>query len=150
MLTFGHAIVQDGDDVDVLGTFEKRGHRRAVAALLEAESALDAAAAALTDAVAALPAGSGRKPVGWGEPPAVSGEILIARHLVARIALRCLSADYAGESADADATAEYADEQLCLAARNLAADAAARAEAAKVAPVPSLPLEWPAGAEGKQ
>ena len=109
-----------------------------IATLLEAETALDAAATALTEAVSALPADSGRRPVGWGEPPAVSGEILIARHQVARIALRCLSADYAGESADADATAEYAAEQLALAARNLAADAAAQAETAKVAPLPSL------------
>ena len=100
-----------------------------VAALLDAETALDVAATALTEAVDALPAGSGRKPVGWGEVPAPSGEILVARHRVARIALRCLSADYAGESADADATAEYASEQLALACRNLAADADAQRSA---------------------
>ena len=104
-----------------------------VTALLEAETALDIAAAALTEAVNALPLASNRKPVGWGDPPAVSGEILVARHRVAKAALRCLSSDYAGESADADAEAEYASEQLALAARNLAADAdavkAAKAEA---------------------
>lgn len=101
--------------------------------LLDAEAALDVAARALTEAVDGLPADSNRRPAGWGEPPAVSGEILIARHRVAAAVIWCIASDYAGESADADAEAEYASEQLCLAARNLAADAdaqkAARAEA---------------------
>ncbi len=67
-----------------------------------------------------------------------------------KAAVRCISAQYADESADADAEDEYAGEQLALAARNLAADvAAARAERdAKAPPVPSsLPFEWDAGTE---
>ena len=104
-----------------------------VVALLEAETALDVAAAALTEVVDALPMESNRRPVGWGEPTVVSGAILITRAIVAKAALRCITAEWAGESASADAESEYASEQLCLAARNLAADVeasrAAKAEA---------------------
>ena len=100
-----------------------------LAALLDAETALDTAATALTEAVDALPMDSNYRPVGWDDPPAVSGEILIARSRVTAAALRCLSADYAGESAHADAESEYASELLCLAARNLAADADAQRSA---------------------
>ena len=91
----------------------------------DAETAVDDAAAVLAEAVDALGPESNYRPVGWGEPPAVSGAILIARHRVAKAALRCVSSDYAGESADADAESEYASGQLALAARNLAADVAA-------------------------
>jgi hypothetical protein len=109
----------------------------------DAESEADAAAARLRDAVDALP--HDRKPVGWGDPAAVSGVIRVARVRFVKAGLRCLSAEYASESADAANEAEYADEQLALAARNLAADADARREAAKLPPSPSsLPLEWPA------
>lgn len=92
----------------------------------DAEREADAAATRLADATGALPSGVGRKPTGWDELPAVAGVIRSARIRFVRAGLRCLSAEYADESADADSEAEYADEQLCLAARNLAADAEAR------------------------
>ena len=114
----------------------------------DAECEVDEVAARLAEATDAL--SRDRRPACWSDPPAVSGVIRVTRVRFVRAALRCLSAEYADESADADAQSEYADDQLCLAARNLAADAAARAEAARVLPVPSLPLEWPAGAEGQQ
>ena len=117
--------------------------------LFAAEEALDEAAASLAAAVDGLPDDlSTYRPVGWNEPAAVSGAILIARHRVARAALRCLSSDYADDHASADAGAQHADGQLALACRNLAADVAAKAEQASV-PVPAepvLPFEWPAGA----
>lgn len=100
--------------------------RASVVALLEAETALDVAAAALTEAVNALPMNSSRRPGGWDGPAMVSGAILITRAIVAKAALRCITAEWAGESASADAEAEYASDQLCLAARNLAADAEAQ------------------------
>jgi hypothetical protein len=89
----------------------------------DAEAEVDAVAARLADATEALP--RDRHPVGWREPPAVAGVIRVARVRFAKAALRCLAAEYADESADEDASSEYADEQLCLAARNLAADATA-------------------------
>jgi DNA polymerase III subunit epsilon len=58
-----------------------------------------------------------------GPEPAVQHapvpDVAVARERVLAAALRCLSAQYAEESADADAYAEYADEQLALAARTL-------------------------------
>ena len=97
-----------------------------VTTVLAAEVVLDVAAAGLAAAVDDLPDGSSHLPAGWGEPPAVSGVILVARHRVVKAALRCLTAEYADESADADAEAAYAEEQLALACRNLAADVDAR------------------------
>jgi hypothetical protein len=82
---------------------------------------MDAAAARLAESVDALP--MERKPAGWGEPPAVAGVVAVARTRFVKAALRVLSARYAEESADADADSEYAEEQLAIAARNLAADA---------------------------
>jgi hypothetical protein len=90
-------------------------------AVTYAEREMDRAAARLADAADALPLD--RKPSGWNDPPAVAGVISAARTRFVKAALRVLAAEYADESADADAGAEYADEQLCLAARNLAADA---------------------------
>jgi hypothetical protein len=95
-----------------------------VLALTGAECEVDAAAARLAAAADALP--HDRRPVGWSEPPAVAGVIHVARTWLVKAALRCLSAQYADESACADAEAEYAEDRLCLAARNLAADAEAR------------------------
>jgi hypothetical protein len=89
----------------------------------ESEDAADRAAARLAVALDALPLSYW--PVGWHEPPAVAGDVRIARHRLIRAGLRCLAAEYADESADADS--EYAREQMCHAARNLAADVAARA-----------------------
>lgn len=88
-----------------------------------AEREADAAAARLAAATEALP--RDRKPAGWSEHPA-AGVVRTARTRFVRAGLRCLSAEYADESADADAEAGYADDLLCLAARNLAADAEAR------------------------
>jgi hypothetical protein len=119
--------------------------------LFAAEEALDEAAVALIAAVDDLPDDlSSYRPVGWKqEPAAVAGVILVARHRVAEAALRCLASDYAGDSASADAEAQHADELLCLAARSLAADAAAderaRRESVQAAE-PPLPLEWDAEA----
>ena len=93
-------------------------------ALTDAESKVDAAAARLAEAVDTLP--TDRKPVGWNEWTAVAGHLTTARMQFAMVTLRCISLEHAGESADADASAEYADEHLALAARNLAADAAAQ------------------------
>ena len=112
-----------------------------------AEAEVDAVAARLAGSVDALP--RDRHPAGWSKPQAGGGLVRAARVRFVQAALRCLSAEYADESADAANEAEYADGQLCLAARNLAADAAAYAEGAGALPVPSLPFEWPAGAEGK-
>jgi len=86
----------------------------------DAECEVDAAAARLADATDALD--MDRKPVGWNEPPAVAGSLKVARRRFTGAALRCISAQYAPESAHADAEDEYAWEQLALAARNLAAD----------------------------
>lgn len=106
-----------------------------------AEQEIDQAAARLAETVSALP--HGRRPVGWSGPPAVAGDVRAARRRFVAAGLRCISAQYAGESADADAEAEYADDQLCLAARSLAADVAARDEAAKPPPPPAtLPFGW--------
>ena len=90
----------------------------------DAECEVDAVAAKLAEAADALPLD--RKPVGWSEPPAAAGVIRVARLRFVKAVLRCLSAEYADESASADSQAEYADDQLALAARNLAADAQAR------------------------
>lgn len=90
----------------------------------DAEAEADAAARALSEAVAAL--ARDRQPVGWGETPAVAGVIRAARIRFVKAGLRCLAAGYADESGDAANEAEYAREQLALAARNLAADAEAR------------------------
>ena len=89
----------------------------------DAEREADAAAARLAAATEAL--SLDRQP-GWDERPPVAGVIRAARVRFIRAGLRCLSAEYADESADAGSEAEYADDQLCLAARNLAADAEAR------------------------
>ncbi|HEV2450749.1 MAG TPA: hypothetical protein VGS62_02340 [Streptosporangiaceae bacterium] len=113
----------------------------------DAEREVDAAAARLAETTDALD--RDRRPVGWNEPPAAAGVIRVARVRFAKAALRCLTAEYADESADADASAEYADEQLCLAARNLAADAAERRVRTAAVHSASLPLEWPAEAEGQ-
>ncbi len=60
--------------------------------------------------------------VPWREPePAPVLHPVTARERLLRAALRCISATLAGESADADADSEYADEQLALAARDLVA-----------------------------
>jgi hypothetical protein len=67
-----------------------------------------------------------RRPTGWHKPPALSGVIMVARRRVIKAALRCLAAQYAHESADAAGESEYAEEQLALACRNLAADAEAQ------------------------
>jgi len=56
----------------------------------------------------------------------VAGVLAVARTRFVKAALRVLAAEYADESADADAGAEYADGQLALAARNLAADVEAQ------------------------
>lgn len=90
--------------------------------LLAAETSLDEAAGRLTDAVDGLD--RDRRPVGWHEPPAVSGVPPVARSRVLKAVLRVLSAQHAGETPDADAESEYADEQLAVACRNLAADVA--------------------------
>ena len=92
--------------------------------LAGAEEEMERTARDLTDAVNALPLT--RWPVGWSEAPAPAGDITVARGRFVKAVLRCLSAQYAGESAHADAEAEYADDQLALAARNLVADADAR------------------------
>jgi hypothetical protein len=89
----------------------------------DAEREVDGAARKLSEAADGLPLG--RRPVGWGSPPAAPEVIRAARTRFVRAALRCLSAEYAAESADAANEAEYADDQLALAARNLAAGAAA-------------------------
>lgn len=118
--------------------------------LTGSEYEADEVAGRLAEAADALP--HDRKPAGWGEPPAVAGDLKTARHRFVKAALRCISAQYADESASAGAEDEYAGEQLALAARNLAADvAAARAERdAKAPPVPpSLPFEWPDAEEAR-
>lgn len=113
--------------LDLLAT-ERRLERddASVTALLAAESAVDEAARALTGAVDALPLEPGRRPAGWDGPAALSGVPDYARARVAKAALRCLSAQYADESAGAAAESEYAEEQLALACRNLVADLDAR------------------------
>ncbi len=112
--------------------------------LAGAEREIDVAAGRLAGAADALP--RDRKPAGWGDSPAVAGVLAVARRRFVKAALRCISAQFADESASADAEDEYAGELLALAARNLAADVAAeRAERdAKTPPVPSSrPFEWP-------
>jgi hypothetical protein len=100
--------------------------------LTAAEREMDRAATRLAEAADALPLD--RKPAGWKDPPAVAGVLGVARTRFVKAALRVLAAEYADESADADAGAEYADGQLALAARNLAADAeAARTAKAETA-----------------
>ena len=103
-----------------------------VLAVTDAEAEAQDAARKFTAAVDALP--RDRRPVGWGEPPAVAGNLLAPRHRLVKAALRSLSAEYADPAGDADAEAEYADDLLALAARNLAADVdahqAVKAEAA--------------------
>jgi len=101
--------------------------RFSVLELTGAEDKMDVAAAKLAEATEALP--TDRKPVGWGDPPAVAGVLMVARTRFVKATLRLLYAECADESADAAASAEYADEQLCLAARNLAADADANRSA---------------------
>jgi hypothetical protein len=87
----------------------------------DAEGEVDGAARTLSEAANELP--RDRRPVGWSKPPAPSGVIRVARVRFVNAALRCLSAQYAGESADAANEAEYADDQFTLAARNLTAEA---------------------------
>lgn len=89
-------------------------------AVTTGETEADAAAAKLAEATDALE--RDRKPVGWSDPPAVAGNLRIARKRFIKAALRCLSSDYADESAHADAESEYATDLLCITARNLAAD----------------------------
>jgi hypothetical protein len=98
-------------------------------AVTDAEAGMEHAARRLADATEALPLD--RKPVGWHEPPAVAGVLKVARRRFVKAALRCISAEYADLTADAASEAEYADEQLALAARNLAADADAHRAAEK-------------------
>jgi hypothetical protein len=96
-----------------------------IAGVLVAEADLDKASAALTAAVDALPQDSGRIPVGWDQPATPPGAAMVARADVAKAVLRCLyDVTFQPESSYADAEAEYAEELLCLAARNLAADLA--------------------------
>jgi hypothetical protein len=78
---------------------------------------VDVVAVRLADATDALE--RGRKPAGW-DKPAVAAVLQSARARVVQAALRCLSAEYADESADAASEAEYASDQLSLAARDLA------------------------------
>ena len=89
----------------------------------DAEREVDGAARTLSEAAYALP--DGRRPVGWGKPLVVAGVVRVARVRFVQAVLRCLSAEYAGESADAANEAEYADDQLALAARSLAAETSA-------------------------
>lgn len=126
--------------------YQLSDERSSVLDLAGAEREMDVAAGRLTEAVEALE--RDRKPVGWGKPPKVAGNLTAPRQGLVRAVLRVLEAEVDGEGADAAAEAEYADEQLCLAARDLAADVAAHAERAKVAAPSSLPLEWPADSEG--
>jgi hypothetical protein len=92
--------------------------------LAGAEEEVERTARDLTDAASVLPLT--RRPAGWSEAPAIAGDITVARGRFVKAVLRCLSAQYADESACADAEAEYADDQLAVAARNLVADADAR------------------------
>jgi hypothetical protein len=102
-----------------------------VLAWTAAQAGVEVAAGRLAEATDGLD--RSRRPVGWQHPPALSGVIEVARRRVIKAALRCLAAQYAHESADADGESEYAEEQLAFACRNLAADAeakrAAKAEA---------------------
>jgi hypothetical protein len=91
-----------------------------VTAVLGGDCEVDAAAGRLAEATEALP--MGRKPVGWSDAPAVAGVLAVARERFVKAVIRVLYARYADESADADASSEYAEEQLVLAARNLAAE----------------------------
>jgi len=114
----------------------------------DAEQEIDQAAARLAAAADALP--HDRRPVGWGSPPAVAGDVKTARRRFVRAGLRCISAQYAGEHSSADAEAEYAGDQLAIAARNLAAEVAGQAKPPRTSPSP-LPLGWdsaPAGEDG--
>lgn len=45
--------------------------------------------------------------------------VIQARAELIRAAIQCLAAEHAEESADADAQAEYSDERLAIAARDL-------------------------------
>ena len=74
----------------------------------DAERKADHAAFDLANAVDALP--RDRRPVGWDQAPAVAGVIRAARIRFVKAGLRCLSAEYAAESADAASEAEYARE----------------------------------------
>lgn len=72
------------------------------------------------------------------EPPAPAAAIPhpgVARERLLAAALRCLSAQFAGESADADAESEYAAELLALAARDLVA-------ATDTLPAEQQPVGW--------
>ena len=100
-----------------------------VLAVTYAEREMDATAAKLAEAMDELPLD--RKPAGWGDPPAVAGVLAVARTRFVKAALRVLAAEYADETADADAGAEYADGQMALAARNLAADVEAQQRTAR-------------------
>jgi len=86
--------------------------------LTGAEREMDVTAARLADAVDALP--DQRKPVGWDQAPE-AGSLQEARTRFVRAVLRALAAQYAEESADAAADAEYADDMMSLAARDLRA-----------------------------
>jgi hypothetical protein len=108
MLTAEHQLASPGSDV---------------LAATGGDCEMDAAAARLAEAVDDLPVD--RWPAGWGKPAVLAG-VPSARDRFTRSVLRVLSARYAEESADAAAESEYADEQMALAARNLAADAEAR------------------------
>ena len=93
-------------------------------AVTAAERGMDFTARRLAQAMDGLPLD--RKPAGWGDPPAVAGVLKVARTRFVKAAIRVLAAEYADETADADAGAEYADGQMALAARNLAADVEAQ------------------------
>ena len=73
------------------------------------------------------------EPVNAGSP---SLSLTAARERLLSAALRCLSAERVGEHADKAASIEYADEELALAARELA-------EATHALPKDRQPVGWP-------
>lgn len=83
-----------------------------------AEMTTDQAAGKLARTTEALP--SDRRPAGWTTPAVKRDEPRAARRRFVAAAIRCLAARYADEHAWADADSEYADELLCIAARDLA------------------------------
>jgi hypothetical protein len=95
-----------------------------VLTLTAAQAKVEVAAGRLAEATDGLD--RLRRPVGWDRPVGPAGVIEVTRRRVIKAALRCLAAQYAHESADADGESEYAEEQLAFACRNLAADAEAR------------------------
>jgi hypothetical protein len=61
--------------------------------------------------------------------------VIQAREELVKAAIRCITSDYADPSADSASQAEYADEQLAIAARNLA-------EATEALPASQRPVGW--------